>query len=262
MLTESEAQAVRGYFTTHPVLGRYLDRISICLTGSHAFGLGGRGADLDLKVLAPPAECQEIRAALLADGRITPGAAPEEELTGLVGDYALESLDEVWGAVQGYQDLTQVFIYGHLIPVLGRTDLVENLVAHCRSLPSGVAEEARRREEGRLSEALYAFLRSFQTGDVAGRLLARAGLIRAAMRQAFLADAQAPPYDKHLFRLLTGTTRGGLVGEAVRMFLRAGEGAEAEQYSLVAGSSDWHEMYLNAEGTPVMEFRNSIQSAT
>lgn len=258
MLDENTLCAIERYFAEHPVLTKYLQRVSVCLTGSCALGLGGVGADIDLKVIAPQVEFEKIRQGLISTGRIAASDEPEEELTGLVGDYCLEPLERVQEAVRDYHDLTQVFVYGHLVHILGNRDVAHDVIAHCRTIPEEVLQQERVQEEGRLSEAIYAFLRSFQTADEVGRLLSRANVIRCAMRLAFLAESEAPPYDKHLFRSLPSLKCGPSLAVSVRRFLQ--QDGEEGSYRQVAHSTDWHEMYRCAEGTPVMKFRTEVQT--
>lgn len=260
MLDQDTMRTVVRFFKEHPVLNRHLQQTSVCLTGSYAFGLGGIGADIDLKLIAPQSEFDKIRQELIAAGRVGAEGDPEEELTGLVGDYCLEPLERIWETIREYRDLTQTFIYGHIVYVLGNRNLVQDLVVHCRAIPNQVFQDESHREQTRLSEAVYAFLRSFQVGDQVGRLLARSNIIRASMRLAFLTEAEAPPYDKHLFRSLPGLKRGALVTELVRRFLEESQDSEAERYGPVAASGDWHEMYQCAQGTPVMGFLAGIKA--
>lgn len=259
-LDESALSVVERYFSSHPVLSRYLTQVAVCLTGSYAFGLGGQGADVDLKVIAPRTVFERIRDELIASGRIAPCGAPEEELVSVVGDYVLEPVEGIRDLVSDYRDLTQVFIYGHLVPLLGNSGLTSELIVHCRRIPDEVLRQERRREEDLLSDVTYAFLRSFQTGDEVGRLLARATIIRSSTRLAFLAEGEAPPYDKHLYRMLPRIKRGAQVEKAIRGFFEESQGPEDERYSAVAQAADWHEMYRAAEGTPVMDLLAGIRS--
>ncbi|MGE5590034.1 MAG: DUF4037 domain-containing protein [Bacillota bacterium] len=259
MLEEAAARRVLDYFASHPVFDRHRGDICIALTGSFAFGLGGKGADVDVKALAPGAAFDAIRAELAEAGRIAKDGAPEEDLTGVVGDYSLESLEAVWERVQRYGDLTQVFIYGNLVYLDGRRDFLESLVRHCQRIPDAVLKRAVAEEQASLSQALYGFLRSFQNEDPVARNLTRAALARAAMRLAFLTEGQAPPYDKHLFRLLTRLRCGKPVAEAVLQFLtESGESVEAALYATVAAADDWHDMYAAALETPALAFRRSV----
>lgn len=264
MLDETTTAQVNAYFSQHPVLGRYSAEVCIALTGSFAVGLGGQGADVDLIVLCPPTLYDPIRRELAAMGRIRAGDAPEEELTDLVGDYTLASLSAVWQQVQAYADITALFIYGNLVYMSGNRDLLDPLVSHCRNLPPTVLERETDCERGAMDQHLYAFLRSFQNADPVARMLARSGMVRAAMRLAFLAAGAAPPYDKHLFRLLARLPAGHEVAELINRFLsESGDGSyEAAAYAGVAASRDWHEMYAVAARTPAVGFRDAVLRLT
>jgi hypothetical protein len=254
MLEETIASQIEAYFLHHPVLGRRVNEVCIALTGSFAFGLGGKGADVDAKVLCPSAVYEAVKAELIAAGRIPAGGEPEEEFPDVVGDYTLESLSTVWPQVERYDDLTALFIYGNLIYLLGNRALLDPLVSHCRNIPPEALSRETERERTNLDQALYAFLRSFQTADPVARLLARAGMARTAMRLAFMAEGVAPPYDKHLFRLLQRLERGKIVAGLVRRFLADDDGA----YVQVAATEDWHAMYECAARTPAVRFRSAV----
>lgn len=258
MLDNYDVDVVRKYFTRHPVLGRYLDEVCVALTGSYAFGLGGSGADIDVKVLCSQGDYDRIRHELETSGRIKPDAATEEDLDGVVGDYALEPVDGIRCKIQG-EDLTPAFIYGRLVYLMGKKDLMDTVTTLCRPLPEEVLNRGTAREGEAFFQAEYAFLRSFQTGDLVGRYLAKAGMARSAMRLAFLETAQAPPYDKHLFRLLPELEKGLEVQRVVQSFLSGAQGAEEEKrYAAVAKAPDWRAMYLAAAGTPAMVFREGV----
>ncbi|HWI64299.1 MAG TPA: hypothetical protein VNT75_20865 [Symbiobacteriaceae bacterium] len=246
MLDDNTATLVKTYFAEHPVLGTHASGVCIALTGSFAVGLGGKGADVDAKVLCPPAIYDALR---------REGNELEEEFPTVVGDYSLESLSDVWAKVQDYSDMTPLFVYGSLVYLAGDKTLLDPLVQHCRAIPSTVLERERERERGSMGQALYAFLRSFQNDDGVARLLARAELVRAAMRLTFLADGSAPPYDKHLFRLLPQTAHGAEVAELIRRFL--GE-PSAAAYEAVGDTSDWHEMYRVAADTPALQLHGDV----
>lgn len=260
MLDDTTANQVRSFFARHPVLARYAGKVCIALTGSYAVGLGGKGADVDAKVLCPPDIYDAIRLELIAVGRIKEGDEPEEEFADLVGDYTLESTATVWQKVQTYDDMTPLFVYGYLIYLAGDRSLLDSLVNHCRSVPPAVLQREIGRERTAMAQDLYAYLRSFQNADHVARLLARAGMVRAAMRLAFLVQGAAPPYDKHLFRMLpqiaTGEDVSGLV---LRFLAEAADAREAAVYAAVANTSDWHAMYEAASGTPALEFHRAIE---
>ena len=259
MLDDTTTGRVKEYFAQHPVLSRYANDICIVLTGSFAVGLGGKGADVDAKVLCPPTVYETVKRNLITAGRIEEAGEPEEEFTDVVGDYTLESVSTVWQTVQDYDDMTPLFIYGSLVYLAGNRELLDPLVRHCRNLPSTVLTREIERERLAMSQGVYAFLRSFQTADAVARMLARAAMVRAAMRLSFLVQGMAPPYDKHLFRLLSQTTNGQRAAELIRQFL--GESADAFEeaaYGAVAATADWHAMYEAAAQTPVIRFRNEI----
>lgn len=245
MLTDTTARQVTAYFAQHPVLSRYADRICIALTGSYAFGLGGKGADVDAKVLCPPDVYDLIR---------QENGTTEEEFPDVVGDYTLECLTTIWNHVNSYAEMTSLFIYGNLVYLAGDRTLLDPLVAHCRHLPPDLLTRETEREQTELDQHLYAFLRSFQTEDPVARLLARAGMIRSAMRLTFLADGAPPPYDKHLFRLLPRTTYGRQIADLIADFLD-----HRCTYAEVAATDDWHAMYEAAAETPACQFRKSIR---
>lgn len=260
MLDTQLQHAVLGFFRSHPVFGLRAHQVCIALTGSYALGLGGRGADVDVKVLCRPDQYEAICRELVAAGLIAPGAEPEEEFTDLVGDYGLESVEAVWSRVRTYDDLAQVFVCGNLSFLAGDRELLQPLLEHCRHLPAAVLESAASQERAAFSQALYAFLRSFQNGDPVGRTLARAELLRRAMRLAFLAEGSAPPYDKHLFRLLPRLQQGPRLAELVEQFLGSAATAahEGPLYAEVAAAADWHAMYAAARGTPAIVFRDAV----
>lgn len=259
MLDTTMANLVRSYFAQHPVLSRYAGEVCIAITGSLAVGLGGRGADIDAKVLCPARVYEAIRQELIAAGRIGPTDSPEEEFTAVVGDYALEPLEAAWDRVRGHDDLTQLFIYGNLRYLDGDRNLLDPLVSHCRTLPAAVLQRAIAGEQTALDEGLYAYLRSFQNADEVARLLARANMVRSAMRLAFLQAGMAPPYDKHLFRLLPDSGLGQAVAGLVRRFLQESTGDQVEAlYAHVAETEDWHAMYAAAAETPAVRFQRAI----
>ncbi|HYG57124.1 MAG TPA: DUF4037 domain-containing protein [Symbiobacteriaceae bacterium] len=250
---------ISGYFSRHPVLSRYQDEVCIALTGSFAVGLGGRGADVDVKVLCPPDVYGAVKLSLVTAGRIRETDEPEEEFDTFVGDYTLESLPAVWAKVQAYHDMTPLFIYGNLVYLVGKRDLLDPLVSYCRHVPPAVLQREIERERTAMSQDLYGFLRSFQNGDAVARLLAHAGLIRAAMRLTFLAEGMAPPYDKHLFRLLPRAAHGQAVADLIQQFLgQSVDAIEAVAYAAVATTEDWHAMYAAATESPAVGFHNAV----
>lgn len=259
MLDDTTADRVRAFFSQHPVLNRYVNDVCITLTGSFAAGLGGRGADVDVKVLCPPTLYETVKHELVAGGRIGETDDPEEEFADLVGDYTLESLSAVWQQVQAYHDMTALFIYGNLVHLAGDRGLLDPLISHCRNVPPAVLKREIETERVTMDQALYAFLRSFQNTDPVARMLARAGMVRAAMRLAFLVEGIAPPYDKHLFRLLPRITRGQDMAELIHRFLgESSEAFEEAEYARVAAAEDWHAMYDAASDTPVAGFHNAV----
>lgn len=253
--------AVRNFFSSHPVFGRYLDRVCVALTGSFAYGLGGHGADVDILVVCNESDYETIRADLVLQGRIGPDDPPEEDLDGVVGDYALRSLESIWSAVKDYGDLDKVFVAGHLVHIMGRRDPIDEITGHCQNIPRAVLDGAVGRERASFSRDVYAFLRSFQNGDGVGRFLARAGMARSALRLAYLAEGQAPPYDKHLYALLPSLHGGAAIAALVKWFLHDTPplGSDEEQlYRGVAAADDWRQMYREASGTPVLQFRDRL----
>lgn len=259
MLDDYMAGQIRAFFLQHPVLGRHEDEVCVALTGSFAVGLGGKGADIDAKVLCLPGVYTAVKREFITSGRIKETDEPEEEFPFAVGDYTVESVSAVWQKVQLYDDMTPLFIYGNLVYLLGNRALLDPLVSHCRSLPAAALNREAERERTSLDQALYAFLRSFQTEDSVARMLARAGMVRSAMRLAFLAEGAAPPYDKHLFRLLSRLKLGESVAGLVRHFLDEPAGAsEGGLYADVAASADWHAMYDSAADTPALRFHAAI----
>jgi hypothetical protein len=261
MLDDATVEQLKAYFLQHPVLGRHVNEVCVALTGSLAVGLDGRGADVDAKVLCPPAVYAAVKGELIATGRIGACDEPEEEFPDVVGDYTLESLATVWQAVQSYADTTPLFIYGNLTYILGNRALLDPLVSHCRSIPPDVLRLETERERASLDQALYGFLRSFQNADPVARMLARAGMVRSAMRLAFLAEGVAPPYDKHLFRLLPRLEQGAPMAGLIRRFLAdSADADEATVYAQVGASEDWHAMYECAAETPAIRFRSALLS--
>jgi|GEM_PF-6087130 len=258
MLDDTTADQVRAFFSQHPVLGRYTDQVCVALTGSFAVGLGGKGADVDAKVLCPPAIYEVVKRELIAGGRVREADEPEEEFTDIVGDYTLESLSTIWRKVQAYDDMTPLFVYGSLVYLAGNRDLLDPLVSHCRSVPPTVLQQEIDRERVVMGQGLYAFLRSFQNADTMARMLARAGMIRSAMRLAFLVQGSAPPYDKHLFRLLHRTTHGVQMAELIQRFASdSSDAVDDAADAAVAASEDWHAMYAAATETPAFRFHGA-----
>lgn len=247
MLAQETTSCITAFFMKHPVLGDHLDDVCIALTGSYAVGLGAKGADVDAKVLCPPAVYEALKGQMEL----------EEEFVEVVGDFTLESLGDVWSRVQAYQEMTSLFVYGNLVYLMGNRDLLTPLVDHCRAIPPAVLEQAIAQENTELSQAEYAFLRSFQTEDSVARTLARAGMVRSAMRLAFLVDGQAPPYDKHLFRLLPRTTCGRHVAALAEQFLSA---SDLSVYAPVGAAEDWRAMSAAAAETPAARFCERIKA--
>lgn len=243
MLDDNLVAQIRAYFLQHPLLGRSIDEVCVALTGSYAVGLGGKGADVDALVLCPPAVYEAVK------------GEPEGDFPFVVGDYTVESTSDVWQKVQAYDDTTSLFIYGNLVYLLGDRALLDPLVSHCRNIPAGVLSRETERERTNLNQALYALLRSFQTEDPVARMLARAGMVRAAMRLAFMTEGSAPPYDKHLFRLLPHLMRGRSLAGLIHRFLDVSTDAA---YAPVAASEDWHEMYESAAETPAFRFHDAV----
>ncbi|MGE5675661.1 MAG: nucleotidyltransferase domain-containing protein [Mycobacterium leprae] len=259
MLDDISADQIRVYFDQHPVFSRYASQVCFALTGSYAVGLGGRGADVDVLVLCPGALYEAVKHELAAAGRIGEGDEPEEEFADLVGDYSLESLTTIWQRVQRYDDMTALFIYGNLVYLAGNRELLDLLVSHCRQIPPAALREAVEQARGMMGQGIYAYLRSFQNADSVARLLARAEIVRQAMRLAFLGEGMAPPYDKHLFRLLPGLTPGEQLSGLIRQFLdESVEVAEAAAYGAAAATADWHAMYGVAGQTPVLRFQSEV----